>query len=50
MKICLTTILLSIAITLISIGIHTNNLIFVGVGGGLAGVYNSMIQTKLKEK
>ena len=50
MKVYSTTILLCVAIVLIAIGIHINNIILVSIGGGLAGVYDSMIQTKLKEK
>lgn len=43
MKMYLATILLCISITLITFGIHTNNFIFVGIGGFLIGVYNAMI-------
>lgn len=43
MKMFLTTILLSVAILLIAFGIHTNNLILLGIGGFLAGIYNAMI-------
>ena len=46
MKIYLTAILLCAAIILITIGIHTNNFIPVGIGGFLAGVYNVMIYSK----
>lgn len=46
MKIYLTTILLCVAIILITLGIHTNNFIPVGIGGFLAGVYNAMIYYK----
>ena len=45
-----TTIILCSAIMLMSFGIHISNFILVSIGGGLAGVYDSMIQTKLKEK
>ena len=50
MKTYLTTILLCAAIILIAIGVHTTNFILVSIGGFLAGVYNSMMQTRLKEK
>jgi len=43
MKMYLTTILLSVAIWLIAFGIHTNNLILLGIGGGFAGVYNAIM-------
>lgn len=43
MKMYLKTILLCLAIWVIVFGIHTNNLILVGIGGALAGVYNAMI-------
>ena len=46
LKMYLTTILLSVSIWLIAFGIHTNNLILLGIGGGLAGVYNAMIYYK----
>ena len=46
MKMYLTTILLCAATILMSIGIHTNNFILVGIGGFLAGVYNAMIYYK----
>ena len=46
MKMYLTTILLSVTIWLIAFGIHTNNLIPLGIGGFLAGVYNAMIYYK----
>ena len=46
MKMYLTTILLCSAIILITIGIYTNNLIPVWIGGILAGVYNAMIYSK----
>ena len=46
----LTTILLCIAILLIATGIHTDNIIITSIGGVLAGGYNAMIQTRLKEK
>lgn len=39
----LTTILLCTAILFIAFGIHTNNFIFVGIGGAFAGAYNAMI-------
>ena len=39
----LTTILLCTAIILISLGVHTDNIIIIGIGGALAGVYNAMI-------
>lgn len=42
----LTTILLCAAIILITIGIHTNNSILVGIGGFITGVYNAMIYYK----
>jgi len=50
MKMYSTTILLSVSIWLIAIGVHINNLILVGIGGFLVGIYNAMIQTRLKEK
>ena len=50
MKMYSTTILLSVSIILIAIGIHIDNLILVGIGGFLVGIYNSMIQKRLKEK
>jgi len=50
MKFFSTTMLLSVAILLIAIGIHIDNLILVGIGGFLVGIYNSMIQKRLKEK
>ncbi len=43
MKTYLTTLLLCVAIVLISLGTHTNNIIFLCIGGGLAGIYNSII-------
>ena len=46
MKMYLTTILLCVSVWLIAFGIHTNNFIFVGIGGFLAGVYNAMIYQK----
>lgn len=46
MKIYLTTILLGASIALIALGIHTDNLIFMGIGGSLTGVYNAMIYYK----
>ena len=46
MKMYLTSILLSVSIGFIAIGVHINNLILVGIGGGLAGVYNAMIYYK----
>ena len=50
MKLFSTTILLSVSILLIAIGIHIDNLILIGIGGFLIGIYNSMIQRRLKEK
>ena len=52
MKMYLTTILLCAAIWFTVFGIHTNSIIFVVIGGFLAGVYNAMIYYKkrLKEK
>lgn len=46
MKMYLTTILLCVAIILITLGIHTNNFIIAGIGGVIAGVYNAMIYYK----
>ena len=47
----LTTFLLFAAITLIALGIHTNNLILTGIGGFLVGVYNAIMhEMRLKEK
>ncbi len=46
MKIYLATILLCISIILITFGIHTNNLTFLGIGGFLTGVYNAMVYYK----
>lgn len=46
MKMYLTTVLLSAAIWIMAFGIHTNNFIFIGIGGGLAGVYNAMTYKK----
>lgn len=46
MKMYLTTILLCVAIILITLGIHTNNLILIGIGGFLAGVYNAMMHKR----
>ena len=46
MKMYLTTILLCVAIVLITLGIHTNNFILVGIGGFLTGVYNAMVYYK----
>lgn len=43
MKMYLTTILLSAAITLITLGIHTSNFILAGIGGFIIGVYNAII-------
>ena len=48
MKMFSTTILLSVSILLIAIGIHIDNLILVGIGGFLVGVYNSMIHNNIK--
>ena len=46
MKLYLTTILLGLAIALITFGIHTNNFILVCIGGFLTGVYNTMMYKK----
>ena len=46
MKLYLMSILLSAGIVLITLGIHTNNFILVGIGGFIAGVYNAMIYYK----
>ena len=46
MKMYLTTILLCSAISIISLGIHTANIIITSIGGALAGVYNAMIYHK----
>jgi hypothetical protein len=46
MKMYLTTILLGLAIALITLGIHTNNLILICIGGFLTGVYNAMVYYK----
>lgn len=43
MKVYLTTILLCVAIILITLGIHTDNIIVTIIGGALTGVYNAMI-------
>ena len=43
MKKYLTCSLLCLAITLISIGIHTNNIIVTCIGGAFVGVYNAMM-------
>jgi len=48
MKICLTSILLSASIILIMFGVHTDNLILIGIGGFSVGVYNAIIYKKLK--
>jgi hypothetical protein len=50
MKGYLTAILLCFAIWLIASAIHTHNLILLGVGGFLAGVYNTMMYYKKKIK
>lgn len=46
MKWYLTTILLCVAIILITLGIHTNNFILAGIGGFIVGVYNAMIHKR----
>ena len=46
MKMYLTTILLCTAIILITLGIHTNDFIFVGIGGFIVGVYNAMMHKR----
>ena len=46
MKMYLTTVLLGIGIALIALGIHINNLTFVGIGGFLTGVYNAIMYYK----
>ena len=46
MKGYLTTMLLCAAIALIALGIHTNSLILVGIGGSLAGFYNAMMHKR----
>lgn len=46
MKMYLTTILLSVSIWFIAFGIHINNLILLGIGGFMVGVYNAMIYYK----
>jgi len=43
MKEYLACALLCTAIMLISLGIHTANIIITGIGGALAGIYNAMI-------
>lgn len=43
MKGYLTCALLCTAIMLISVGIHTDDIIILSIGGALAGVYNAMI-------
>lgn len=43
MKKYLACVLLCTTITLISVGIHTDDIIILGIGGALAGVYNAMI-------
>ena len=50
MKMYLTTILLCAATILMSLGIHINNFILVGIGGFLTGVYNAMMHKILKKK
>jgi len=42
----ITTILLSLSIVFIAIGIHASNLIVVAVGGLFCGVYNGMLFKK----
>lgn len=37
------------AITLISFGIHTANIIITSIGGAFAGAYNAMIYYKKKD-
>lgn len=46
MRMYLTTFLLCFAIWLTALGVHTNNLILIGIGGFFAGVYNAMIYYK----
>ena len=46
MKMYLTSILLCAAIILMVLGVHTNNFNLVGIGGVLAGAYNTMIYQK----
>ena len=43
MKGYLTTILLCVAIMLIALGTHTDNIIITSIGGALAGGYNAMV-------
>lgn len=46
MKMYLTFILLCVAIILITLGIHTDNFIPVGIGGFIVGVYNAMMHKR----
>ena len=46
MKACLTSLLLSTAISLIAIGVHTSNLILACMGGALAGIYNAIMNDR----
>lgn len=46
MKHILTSIVLSGAIILTAIAIHTNNVIFGCIGGFLAGIYNAMMHKR----
>ena len=43
-----TTSLFCVAIVLISVGIHIDNLILCCVGGFIAGLYNSIINKKIE--
>lgn len=46
MKMFLTSGLLSAAIILIAISIHTNDFIYACIGGFLVGIYNAMINNR----
>ena len=43
MKKYLASVILAAAISLISFGIHTDDIIIIIIGGALAGAYNAMI-------
>ncbi len=42
----ISTALLSLAVVLVAIGIHTNNILIVFLGGFTCGFYNSFINKK----
>ena len=48
MKMYLATLVLCIAIVLITFGIHTNNSIHVVIGGFLVGIYNAIVYNEIK--